>query len=289
VKIALAAEEAAGVQVLRNILALSEPPDVAAVLTTPPEVASRRPVVYEAAVALGLTTLPSSDVRDPAFAARLRSEDVDLLLNVHSLHVVHPEVVAAPRVGCFNLHPGPLPEYAGLNVPSWAISRGERAHGVTVHWMDGGIDTGPIAFAVRFEIADDETGLSLSAKCVRRGVPLVVRLVETAIRDPRAIPRDPQDIHLRCYFGAGPPLGGRVDWSRPAVEISRFVRAADYGPFPSPWGRVRAEVDGQIVTIAKAGIHDASAVAAPGTVVEITQAGHVIATGDGSLLVELSA
>ena len=67
-------------------------------------------------------------------------------MNVHSLFLIHPWS-SAPTIGSFNLHPGPLPEYAGLNVPSWAIYEGEkRSHGVTVHWMDEGVDTGPIAW-----------------------------------------------------------------------------------------------------------------------------------------------
>ena len=69
--------------------------------------------------------LPSTSVRDPEFAEWMRSEEIDLLLNVHSLYVIHADLVAAPRTGSFNLHPGPLPEYAGLNAPSWAIYHGE--------------------------------------------------------------------------------------------------------------------------------------------------------------------
>ena len=73
----------------------------------------------------------------------MREQGVDLLLNVHSLYLIaRRTVVAAPRIGSFNLHPGPLPEYAGLNTPSWAIYNGEREHGVTVHWMEPGVDTG---------------------------------------------------------------------------------------------------------------------------------------------------
>ena len=102
----------------------------------------------------------------------MRSEEIDLLLNVHSLYVIHADLVAAPRTGSFNLHPGPLPEYAGLNAPSWAIYHGESRHTVTVHWMEPGIDTGAIAYETSFEIAEDDTGLSLSARCVREDCPV---------------------------------------------------------------------------------------------------------------------
>jgi methionyl-tRNA formyltransferase len=278
-RVVVVAEESAGVQALNGLASLDPVPEIAAVLTT-----EERPLVREAAHRLGLETSPAELVRSAAFAERLR--DVDLLLNVHSLHIAHPEVVAAPRIGSFNLHPGPLPEYAGLNVPSWAIYNGEAAHGVTLHWMDDGIDTGPVAWLERFELTDADTGLSLFGKCVRRGVPLVVKLVETAAADPGSIPRDVQDPTGRRYFSAGPPNDGVLEWSAPAGEISRFVRAADYTPFPSPWGHPRATLDGREVGIAKVAPTGLAAAQPPGTIHELTDAGAVVATGDELLLVQ---
>jgi len=62
-------------------------------------------------------------------------------------------VLGVPARGAWNLHPGPLPRYAGLNAPSWAIYRGEQRHGVTVHRMDRGIDTGDIAYQETRKVA----------------------------------------------------------------------------------------------------------------------------------------
>ena len=84
--------------------------------------------LWQVAERIGLPTWPASFVKDPAFAGRIRDAGVDIILNAHSLFVMHSEVVEAPRIGSFNLHPGPLPRYAGLNVVSWAIYRGERTH-----------------------------------------------------------------------------------------------------------------------------------------------------------------
>jgi methionyl-tRNA formyltransferase len=153
------------------------------------------------------------------------------VVNVHSLFLIHPSVLAAPKIGSFNLHPEPLPGYAGLNAPSWAIYNGEPSHAVTLHWMDAGIDSGPIAYEQAFELDEDDTGLSVSGKCVRRGVPLVLHLVEVATADSEAIPRVGQDLAKRRYFPPGPPDGGRLDWSRPAKELERLVQAADHA-FP---------------------------------------------------------
>lgn len=285
-RLVVAAEEAAGVQVIRRLVALPEAPEIVAVLTTPPAGSARRPLVHEAAEQLRLRSWPAELVRRTELGDELRDAEVDLLVNVHSLYVVHPAVLEAPRIGSFNLHPGPLPQYAGLNAPSWAIFDGEPTHAATVHWMDAGVDTGPIAYSAAFEITAGDTGLSVAGKCVRIGVPLLMRLVEQAAIDPAGIPRVEQESGLHCYFGAAPPNCGRIDWTGSAAEVERFVRASDYAPFPSPWGHPQAELFDRDVGVAKASLTGIPAGAAPGDLVEVTNKGALVAAADELVLVE---
>jgi UDP-4-amino-4-deoxy-L-arabinose formyltransferase/UDP-glucuronic acid dehydrogenase (UDP-4-keto-hexauronic acid decarboxylating) len=189
---------------------------------------------------------------------------VDLLLNVHALCVLPAELVAAPRIGSFNLHPGPLPRYAGLNAPSWAIYHGEQAHAVTVHWMDGGIDTGPIAYERELDIGEEDTGFSLSAKCVRAGLPLLEDLLAAAAGG--AVPRRPQPARPRRYYGREVPQGGWIDWSRSARQVVNFVRASDFLPFPSPWGHPKASIAGRELSVVKAICTGTPCTEAPGSI-----------------------
>ena len=261
----LVAEESAGIQVLRALAA--SPYRVVAAMTAPPTRGGGA-TVGGVAEQLGVPVVPSERVRDPDTADWMRDEGVDLLLNVHSLYLIVGEVVAAPSIGSFNLHPGPLPEYAGLNTPSWAIYNGEPRHGVTVHWMEPGVDTGAIAYESRFDLTESDTGLSVSARCVREGVPLIERLLEVAADDPAAIPRLEQDLSRRRYYKrADVPDGGRIDWSRPAKQIVDHVRAADYFPFPSPWGSPSTRLGDLELQIIKASRTGVPADAAPGTLV----------------------
>src|SRR5687767_14955429 len=114
-RVLVIAEEAAGMQTVR--LLGDSPHEVVAVLTR--GVGSDGGTVAGAASRLGYRVWPAPQVREHGFAETIRQEGVDLLLNVHSLFVLPADVVAAPRIGSFNLHPGPLPSYAGLNTPSW--------------------------------------------------------------------------------------------------------------------------------------------------------------------------
>jgi len=260
----LVGEESAGIQTLKA-LARSDH-RIVAVMASPAKKSLGGSTLWRVAERIGLPTWPASLVKDPAFAGRVREAGVDIILNAHSLFIMHGEVVGAPRVGSFNLHPGPLPRYAGLNVVSWAIYRGEKTHGVTVHKMAAGIDTGPIVYQTAFDIGEADTALSLYAKCTKEGVALLLRLLETASRDKNAIPLLPQDLTERQYFGKEIPENGRVNWSRLAREVVNLARACDYYPFPSPWGSPRARLGEQEIGLIKARLSGESCNVAPGTV-----------------------
>ena len=247
-RVLLIAEEAAGVQTLRMLA--GSPHEVVAVMTRGAGAASLGATVAGVASRLGYRLWPAHLARDKAFADTIRREQVDLLLNVHTLYVWPSEVVTAPRIGSFNLHPGPLPRYAGLNAPNWAIYHGESAHAVTVHWMDGGIATGPIAYETQVPIEGDDSGLTLSAKCVRAGLPLLHDLLQAAASG--AVPRRDQPGLIRRYYGREVPHEGRLLWTDSAARIVNFIRACDYAPFSSPWGHPRGYLSGREICLLKA-------------------------------------
>jgi methionyl-tRNA formyltransferase len=207
---------------------------------------------------------PAEQVRDKALPDIIRRERVEILLNIDGRYVLPAETVSAPLIGSFNLHPGPLPRYAGLNAPSWAIYQGETSHGVSLHWMDEGIDSGPLAFTSEFPIDPDETGLTLRGKCIRAGLPLLSDLLAAAARED--VPRRPQVQGLRRYYGREVPHQGRLIWSEPARKLVRFIRACDYVPFISPWSSPRAYLAGREIGVLKAELTGERSDAPPGVV-----------------------
>ena len=274
-RVVLVAEGAAGSHVLR---ALDES-EHEVVLVVASDDGGSLSGVRRLAQSLGVSVVGSGELRDPLFEERIRAAATDLLLNVYSLHILPQNVVSAPRIGSFNLHPGPLPEYAGLNVASWAIYRGETSHGVTLHWMDDGIDTGPVAYSSSFPIGADDTGLTLGLACIRHGVPLVRALLDAAVRDPAAIPRRPQRLGSRRYFGREGPTTD-VRWSRPAAQIVDHVRACDYRPFPGPWPLPATRVRGRQVELVSAARSGKATDVEPGTVGPVDAAGAWVGAGD---------
>lgn len=275
-------QEAAGAQALRLVAERGH--DVVGVLTGA-EADGRASPLADIAGSLATTMLDPARVTDPGFADWIADHRVDLLLNVHSLRIASAAVLAAPRVGSFNLHPGPLPRYAGLNAPSWAIYEGQSRHAVTLHWMAAEVDEGPIAYEAWFDIGPDDTGLRVAANCARHGLPLVARLLDDATRGGGAVPAVAQPPGERRWYGRAAPHGGRLPWSLPARRVVDLVRAATYAPFTSPWGWPRSTIDDREVEIVRVAATARMTEAPPGTVGEVADGGVRVATADEWVLV----
>ena len=268
-------EESAGIQALRAAHASEH--DVVAVLTTLDQKETKRlgASVQGVAEHLELPVWPADRVRNPEFAEQVRLGSVDLILNVHSLHIVHPEVLAAARVGAFNLHTGPLPSYAGMNAVNWAIMNGESQHGTTLHWMEHGIDTGDIAFETTFDLSSEATGLSVSRQCTKDGIDLIRQLLTT---DPEAIPRRSQDLSQRKYYKLGLPFNGKIPWGH-AESLERYIRACNFYPLPSPWGVPTIEHDGASIGLMEVAVTDELCEVEPGRL-EVRGQRCLVSTGD---------
>jgi methionyl-tRNA formyltransferase len=237
------------------------------------------------AAELGLPRLDPALVRDPGFGGWIVEQRVDLLLNVHSLHIVDATVLEAPAIGSFNLHPGPLPAYAGLNAPCWAIAAGETSHAVTLHWMTATVDAGPIAYEHRFGIGPRDTGLKVSTRCAEAGPELVERLLEDAAAGSIPALSQPTDVE-GSWHGREVPHGGRLPWKLGARAVADLVRAADYAPFESPWGTFTTSVDGAQVEVLRASRSGEPSSAEAGLVGEPAERGVPISAGDEWVLIE---
>jgi methionyl-tRNA formyltransferase len=153
--------------------------------------------------------------------------------------------------------------------------------------MAADVDAGDIAYEAWFPIGPTDTGLRVATTCVRLGVPLVGRLLDTAAADPDAIPAVRQDATARRWFGRAAPDDGCLPWDRDARRVVDHVRAADYAPFRSPWGwPVTSTADGVVVEVVRVAATGQAADAAPGTVGEARDGGVAVACRDEWVAVE---
>jgi methionyl-tRNA formyltransferase len=155
----------------------------------------------------GRTRTPSfsfAHVNAPEIVAKLVEFAPDIIAVAAFNEILKPAVLAAPRLGCVNVHPSLLPAYRGPNPLYWVIKNREPMTGVTVHYMDAGIDTGDIIVQQAFPINVGETERSLRDRCLPMAGKLLVQAVHMMARGDA--PRLPQSASGASYYG-NPPRG----------------------------------------------------------------------------------
>lgn len=186
-------------------------------------------------------------------AEPLKKYQFDYLFNINSTVILSPEQLSIAHIANLNLHPGKLPEYAGLHTHQWAIRNGESQFGVTLHYMEAGIDTGDIALQSLFDLSEKETGLSLFLKCMQHGALLVQQALEM-IAQQLPLPRVQQDPSLRQLYTHRMAKEAFIDLKGTAQQALRIIRAADYAPFQSPTYTPKVQLKHEIVSFTKASI-----------------------------------
>ena len=208
------------------------------------------------------------------------TDDFDWLLSIANLSVLPDALIARAAKGAVNFHDGPLPRYAGLNAPLWAMLNGETRHGVTWHRIEGGIDEGRILQQAGFDIQPDDTAFSLNARCYGAAIesfPAVVAALESDA------PGTAQDLTQRTLYRRDdrPARAARIDLTRPAAEIVRLVRALDHSGYWNPLALPKVETAKGVFAVTGAEIVPGSGV--PGTVLDTGDA-LTVACADGAVM-----
>jgi methionyl-tRNA formyltransferase len=216
---------------------------------------------------------------DPrSYAESVLDLTYDYLFSIANVRVVPEAVIQHARKGAINFHDGPLPQYAGLNTPAWAIINQEPVHGVTWHLMTEGIDAGDILIEKEVPIADDETALTLNTKCFEAGASSFATLIEAL--ETRAVSPAPQDASRRHYFARHKPLpnDGVINWAWPADRIDALVRGTEFGAYRNPLGTATCIIDKTPYRVSAVDVLGDTTPADPGTVVKATATAIVLST-----------
>ena len=205
----------------------------------------------------------------------------DWLLSIANTDVIPEDVLAKGDMGAVNFHDGPLPRYAGLNAPVWALLNSEPQHGITWHVIEGGIDEGRIVAQRLFDVAPDDTALTLNAKCFSAAIECfdeVMRALDAGLPNATA-----QDLSSRSYFGLKdrPFAGAVLDFDMTTDEILRLAYALDHGDYRNPLSVPKLVLGDKVVLV-----HDATRAegsGAPGTVLAADTESVTVCTDDGAV------
>ncbi|MFG3454404.1 methionyl-tRNA formyltransferase [Stutzerimonas stutzeri] len=212
-------------------------------------------------------------LRDPAAQAELASLQADLMVVVAYGLILPQAVLDMPRLGCINSHASLLPRWRGAAPIQRAIESGDAESGVTVMQMEAGLDTGPMLLKVHTPIAPDDTGGSLHDRLAALGSNAVVEAVSAL--EAGTLAGEIQDDSLATYAHKLNKDEARIDWTRPAVELERRVRAFH------PWPICQSTLDGAAVKIHAA--EPGTGHGVPGQIIDADKNGLDVACGEGSL------
>jgi methionyl-tRNA formyltransferase len=262
-----------------SLEALAESPhEVAIVATRPPKPAGRgsklTPTpVADAARRLGVPLVEPSTVKSGQGLERLEAARPDVLVVVAYGEILPAAVLDLPAVAPVNLHFSLLPELRGAAPVQRALLEGLTATGVTTIRMDEGMDTGPILLRAEEPIDPEDDAGSLGDRLAAVGARLLVDTVDRLAAGE--LEETPQEHALATYAPKLSPEDRWLDWTRPAEELVRRVRAL--APDPAASARFR----GDVLKVFRAAPHEGDGV--PGSIVGAGPEGLLVATGDGAL------
>lgn len=272
----------------RSLRALKEAGhDIVLVLTQPDREKGRgkkiqMSPVKELALEYGLEVFQPQRIKAPEAVERLRECGADIFVVAAFGQILSKEILDLPRFGCINIHASLLPKYRGASPIQWAILEGEEITGVTIMRMDEGLDTGDMISSRKVSITVDDTGESLTDRLAEEGAALLLETLP--LIEGGSAPYEPQDPDHASYARILNKEDGRLDFSRPARELDRLIRAFN------PWPGAFTMLGGRMLKIWNAEPVESHEVPSDngcvcGTIIRVEKDSFDILTSDGALRV----
>ncbi|MCG8611100.1 MAG: methionyl-tRNA formyltransferase [Pseudomonadales bacterium] len=251
-----------------------------------PRFDAQDPVLKDYANQLSVPFLPHADVNDDDFIQELRDYSADLFISMSFNQILRKQIIATAPLGFINCHAGALPFYRGRNPLNWVLINDENQFGVTVHYVDEGIDTGDIIcqHMVAIHESDDYASLLKKAfdKCSEVLVEAVELIVENKVQAIKQSDIDPYGF----YCGMRRPGDEIIDWNLPARRIHNLIRAIT---FPGPCARTALDGDELAVVSSRFLAGAPNYICTPGEVVGRDHNGILVKTADSVIQIHLMA
>jgi methionyl-tRNA formyltransferase len=274
-RVVLIGQAAFGAEVLKGLLQQGQ--QVVGVFC-PPDRGGKADPLKEAAVEAGVPVFQPAHMKDQEAYEQMAGLNADLGVLAFVTDIVPARVFNAPKLGSICYHPSLLPRYRGASAINWAVINGETKTGLTIFWVDEGIDTGDILLQKEVEVGPDETtGAVYFDKLYPLGVAACLEAV--ALVAAGQAPRIPQDHTKATYDPPCDEKVARLDWSRSGRQVFNFIRGCD--PQPGATTSFR----GEKVKLYNAAFLAEAHTAAPGEILEVTDKGIKVAVPGAAILV----
>jgi methionyl-tRNA formyltransferase len=232
--------------------------------------------VKETAVAHGIPVSQPLTFKDEAGRAELASWQPDALVVVAYGLILPRVALELPRLGCLNIHASLLPRWRGAAPIQRAILAGDVSSGITIMQMDVGLDTGPMLLKREVPIERADTGGSLHDRLAQVGADLIIEALDSLASGTVApVPQPAEGVTYAAKLDKAEAV---IDWSRPAIEIERQVRAFN------PWPVAETRLDGEPLRVFEAVAMNSAGVASDqGKIIALTEQSLLVQCGLGQL------
>ncbi len=258
---------------------ISKGEEVVAVYCPPDPPNGKFDPVKQKALSLGIPVRQHKSFKAPEVREEFIGLNADLAILAFVSFIVPSQVFSVPRLGSICFHPSLLPKYRGASAINWAVIKGETVTGLSLFWVDPGIDTGPVLLQKEVKIdPDDTTGSLYFNKIFPRGIEAIGAAVDLINKGNP--PRMVQDETKASY---DPPCGdehAKIDWSKPAQEVYNLIRGCD----PQPGAHTT--YNGKMVRIFDARLQNGTNSPPPGEITEVGDEEITIALKGGTLMVK---
>jgi len=229
-------------------------------------------------------TLEVESINSERARGAIEDHDIDVLLVMGWPELLESELLEAPAQGCIGRHLSLLPERRGRAPVAWALIHGLERTGVSLFWLDEGVDSGPIVGQREVPIEPDDHAQDLHDKCTEASIALLDEEVVPSFR-AGAIEETDQDESAATYTHPRRPDMGIIDWTDSAWSVHNFIRGQSH-PYPGAFSYHRME---KVTTWYSAVADETGTRAAPGTVLEAREEGSrlLVQCGEGVVDVEV--
>ena len=233
------------------------------------------PVVARWAREQGIEVWQPARVRDVDAIERVRALELDLVVVAAFGQIFPRQLLAAPRLGCVNVHASLLPRHRGAAPVQAALLAGDDETGVSIMRMEEGLDTGPVLLQARTRIAGHETAGELLPRLAHLGAGLMLEAL--AGLEAGTLVETPQPSEGATYAPRLTKEQGRVDWSQPAPAVSRRLRAL------TPWPGASAELASAPIKLLGGKPLAESSTAPAGSLLGMRNGALAVACGEGTV------
>jgi len=215
----------------------------------------------------------------------LSNPGFDYLFSIVNPLVLPEVIIGLPIKLAVNYHDGPLPKYGGRHATSWAIKNQEKIHGITWHIIENKVDAGDILKQKAIKIAENETALTLNAKCYENAIGAFRELIyELAVGQVKRIQ---QDLNERSFFlfNQQPAAACTLNWSHRSDQLNSLVRSLDFGAYPNPLGLPKLYLGGEFIVVTKLKQLESKSEQTPGTILAIDDTSIHVSTGTNDVTI----